>query len=214
MSLISEKKIKGESWKFYLIIPMWLLYFFFIPKIYITSKVRFALYIFFLGNFLFSWLGYLFHETWYEYLPNIPNKILYYIYGLLLFSDPQFYRLVHGSHHAKTHTYEDIEFYPIGEISSKPFKILYRILEFFIGTAFVFALHLFVLPRHSKTREKFSIPSNFISVLLIAGIYSALGVTALNTFQVAPPQLLACYLLSIWTHSSSFINLSWLSTDF
>lgn len=82
------ERIESEKCKFYLIIPLWICYFLLLPKIYLFSKIVFFLYIFLIGNFLFCWLGFLFHETWHEYIPNIKNKTLYYIYGILLLTDP------------------------------------------------------------------------------------------------------------------------------
>ncbi|UUV18354.1 fatty acid desaturase [Fusobacteria bacterium ZRK30] len=210
MNLVSKEKLEKEAWKFYLVIPLWLVYFFFLPKIYSSHKIIFFLYIFFIGNFLFCLLGYLFHETWHEYLSNIDNKKLYYIYGILIFMDPQIYRIVHGSHHSKVHTYDDIEFYPIGEIKHRTFKIFYRIFEFIIGAAFIIGLQSLILPNNPKTKQKFSVFSHLISIFLILCIYSTIAALSIIFFKIEVTQLIICYLLSIWMHSF-FLHQSQLS---
>lgn len=198
-----NKNYNEQVWKFYIAIPLWLLYFFLLPYIYTTSKFIFIILSFTLGNYLFFWLGYLYHETWHEYVKVLPNKKLYYLYGILLFSDPQLYRLVHGSHHANVHTYQDLEFYPLGKIRNKKLRSLYNILEIFFGVAVLTLTQSITLPKNSDFNKKFSKTSHIIALSRIIGLYGAILLTTHIAFSISIINILVCYLISIWIHSFS-----------
>lgn len=201
MKIIDQNKINAEAWKFYIAIPLWILYFISLPYVFDLSKPFFFIYVFTIGNFLFCWLGYLFHETWHEYIPVVPNKTLYYIYGLLLFSDPQIYRITHGSHHAKAHTYEDLEFYPIGELKNPFLKRLYRWGEFLFGVAFLFFFHSLILPTKKDLKLRFSAGKHIKALIHISVLYGLIILSAMTIFKPELTSLVAAYLIGIWIHS-------------
>ena len=104
---ISEDMIKHQSWKYYFVAAAWPVYLLLLPLVF--SKIGFAtiLLMIFPGLFLFTWVGFLMHEAWHKYVPNIPNNFFYYIFSWMLLTDPQIYKMLHGGHHMNVNSWED-----------------------------------------------------------------------------------------------------------
>ncbi|MBC2579208.1 hypothetical protein HGI79_02595 [Clostridium sp. DJ247] len=75
-----------------------------------------------------TWLGFLMHECWHKYVPEINNKVFYRIFSWCLLNDPQVYNLVHGIHHSKVNSWEDIEFHPLGKIKNSLLRRIYNLM--------------------------------------------------------------------------------------
>ena len=129
---ITEKEIKSQAWKFYFIMFAWPAYLVTLPFMFLKFGWWSLIYMIFPGVYVFTWLGYLMHETWHKYVPNINNEKLYYVLSWMLITDQQIYKILHGFHHSLVNTWEDTEFHPAGDIKNRFLKIIYNIAEIFI----------------------------------------------------------------------------------
>jgi hypothetical protein len=67
---ISTKLVNSQAWKFYFIMLVWPLYLVSLPIILSLTGWWSVLYMIFPGVYIFTWLGYLMHETWHKYVPH------------------------------------------------------------------------------------------------------------------------------------------------
>ena len=134
---IDQGLIRRQAWKFYVCLLAWPLYLFLIPYAFHRFGWWSLVLMIFPGAWLFSWVAYLMHESWHKYVPGLPSDLFYYLFGFMLITDPQVYRLVHGSHHAEVHTWEDMEFHPWGKIKPKALRRLYNLMEIVFGSIFL-----------------------------------------------------------------------------
>lgn len=134
-TLVPENLIRRQASKYWLVLFLWPAYLFFLPLVFARLGIFSLLYMIFPGIYLFTWVGFLMHESWHKYVPNIPNGFFYNAFALMLLSDPQLYQMTHGFHHSKVHTYEDAEFHPVGEVRNRAVRIIYNWLEVIIGVA-------------------------------------------------------------------------------
>ncbi len=201
MEGIAEKEIHAQSWKFYFILLAWPLYLLILPWVYSQFSWWAILFMVFPGVFLFTWLGYLMHETWHRYVHGLPNNLLYNLLSWMLLSDPQNYRLIHGYHHSLVNTWKDTEFHPLGRIENIWLRRIYNTLEIIFGIVFVELFIIAKLPGHPSYKDKYKIFSVISTLIMIFIIYFGIGVLAHFIFHLSPGQLLAIYLVNLWIDS-------------
>ncbi len=198
---ISEKLVNSQAWKFYFILLAWPLYLLSLPMVFSRFGAWSSVYMMFPGVYLFTWLGYLMHETWHKYVPVIPNDRLYYVLSWMLFTDPQIYRILHGFHHSMVNTWEDTEFHPLGEIKNRPLKIAYNFFEIILGIAFISVISTLILPHHPKYKAKYRFSSSITTVIIIIIFLGALGCACHFIFGISVHAIVISYVISIWLNS-------------
>jgi fatty acid desaturase len=198
---VSEKLVNSQGWKFYFIAFVWPLYLISLPVIFTKLGWWSVIYMIFPGIYLFTWLGYLMHETWHKYVPGIPNDRLYFVLSWMLLTDPQIYRILHGFHHSQVNTWDDTEFHPFGEIKNRFLKIIYNFFEISIGIAFISVASTIVLPFHPRYRAKYRILSSVAAVLIILLFLGLSGCVSHFVFGAGLGSIVASFLASIWLNS-------------
>jgi fatty acid desaturase len=198
---ISEKEINSQVWKFYFIMFAWPVYLFVLP--YVFSKIGWwsVLFMIFPGVYLFTWLGYLMHETWHKYVPTINNEKLYCVLSWMLLTDPQIYKILHGFHHSQVNTWEDNEFHPLGDIKNRTLKVIYNAAEIFLGIAFISLAASFILPRHPKYRSKYKKTTSITAVVIIALYLGVVGAASHYLLGAGIKAIIISFLVSIWINS-------------
>ena len=91
--LISVEMIKHQSWKYYFITAAWPLYLLVLPLVFSNLGFASVLFMIFPGVFLFTWVGYLMHESWHKYVPNVLNVFFFNVLSWMLLTEP---RMVEG----------------------------------------------------------------------------------------------------------------------
>jgi fatty acid desaturase len=86
------------------------------------------------GVLLFTWVGYLMHESWHKYVPNVPNGLFFSVLSWMLLTDPQLYKMLHGGHHMNVNSWEDRELHSLGKISDLVLMMIYNYVEVILGT--------------------------------------------------------------------------------
>jgi fatty acid desaturase len=200
-SPVSEKLIRQQAWKYYLVLVLWPAYLFFLPLVFARLGGFSLLYMIFPGIYLFTWVGFLMHESWHKYVPNIPNGFFYNAFALLLLSDPQLYQMTHGYHHSKVHTHEDAEFHPVGEIRNRAARIIYNGLEVVIGVAWLVLMASLAVPLDPRFSKRYRIWKLPFSILAWAVIMGGLGFFAHSVFGVSFVQIAIPFAASIWLNS-------------
>jgi fatty acid desaturase len=153
------------------------------------------------GVYLFTWVGYLMHETWHKYVPNIPNGIMYNILSWMLLTDPQIYRVLHGFHHSQVNTWDDNEFHPYGFIKNPVLRRISNFLEIFLGVAFLSISAQIIIPRHPKYKAKYRASSSFLTLLVIAVFLGGLGYASHVVFGVSGAGTACLFAATIWLNS-------------
>ncbi|MGD0806438.1 MAG: hypothetical protein ABSA10_03010, partial [Anaerolineales bacterium] len=159
------------------------------------------LYMIFPGIYLFTWVGFLMHESWHKYIPNIPNGFFYNAFALMLLSDPQLYQMTHGFHHSKVHTYEDAEFHPVGEVRNRAVRIIYNWLEVIIGVTWLVLMASLAVPLDPRFSKRYRIWKLPISILAWVIIMGGIGFLAHRIFGVSLAQIVVPFAASIWLNS-------------
>lgn len=195
---ISDIELRRQAWKYYAVPIFWIVYTLFLPWAWTRFGPWPILLMVIPGAWLYAWLSYLMHESWHRYVPNVNNDRFLKFANLLLGCDPQLYRLVHGYHHSRIHTWDDTEFHPIGRIPSRPHRALYNTLEIVFGLIFIFALLACVVPRHPRYRDRYSRSSSILAFLCITLIYGTIGLASALTFGLAAPQVLIPWAINFW----------------
>jgi fatty acid desaturase len=200
-SPVSAKMVESQSWKFYLVVLLWPLYLFFLPYMYQRFGAWSLAYMVFPGIYIFTWSGYLMHETWHKYVPNIPNDFLYQIYAIILFTDPQIYKILHGYHHALVNTYDDHEFHPLGRISNRFLRAIFNIFEIVFGIAFIAFVGQLTVPLNPKYKDKYRAWKTIITVLLFIVFAGGLGYLSKHVFGLHWHLVAYSFAISIWINS-------------
>jgi len=52
----------------------------------------------------------------------------------MLLTDPQLYKMLHGSHHMNVNSWEDRELHPLGKISDLVLRMIYNYVEVILET--------------------------------------------------------------------------------
>ena len=185
MEYIDQGLIRRQAWKFYVCLLAWPLYLFLIPYAFHRFGWWSLVLMIFPGAWLFSWVAYLMHESWHKYVPSLPSDLFYYLFGFMLITDPQVYRLVHGYHHAEVHTWKDAEFHPWGKIKSKGLRRLYNLMEIVFGSIFLQLVTtlrlLFQPPDDQRFRLWLALLSPLVWLLFLGSIgwasYRVFGLT-------------------------------------
>ncbi len=198
---ISAERIQSQSWKFYFVLFAWPAYLFLLPLAFSRLGVWALIAVVFPGLYLFAWLGFLMHETWHKYVPQLPNGILYNLFSWMLLTDPQLYRLVHGFHHSKVNSFDDTEFHPLGEIRSRGRRIGNNVAEIFLGILFLVALTSHAVPRHPRYKERYRYWRLALSVLIWAGFLGGLGYASHMIFAAGWKAVAASYFVSYFLGS-------------
>lgn len=153
------------------------------------------------GLFLWTWVAVLMHETWHSYLPGINNDLAYALLTWVMVGDPQVYKLVHADHHVAIHTYEDVEFYPLGEIRHPAKRKLFVLLQYTFGVLFTGAV-LFRLTRiDPRYRPRFRLSSRLASHFIGIGIYVVLGSLSHGLLGAPATTVVVSYLVMLWLGS-------------
>jgi hypothetical protein len=200
-SPIPEARIRREAVKFVLVLILWPLYLFFLPLVWARLGALVILYLIFPGIYLFTWIGYLMHESWHKYVPNLPSSFFYNAYALMLLSDPQLYRMTHGYHHSKVHTYEDAEFHPIGEVRNRFLRILYNWAEVFTGVAWLVLMAAIAVPFDPRFKDRYRVWKLFASLAFWVVYLGGIGYLSHLAFGVTIAQIGLSFLVSIWLNS-------------
>ena len=150
--LIATQAVRRQRWRFYAAVVAWPLYLLLIPWAFARLGALGLPLALFPGAYLYAWIGFLMHESRHKLVPGLPNELLFTVYSWMLVTDPQFYRLVHGLHHSEVNAWEDVEFHPLGEIRSRPLRVLYNAAEIVLGAVFVQTVTSLVIAR----RDDFS----------------------------------------------------------
>ncbi len=199
--MITKTQIIHQTWKFYFAPIAWVAFLIVLPAIYRAHWALAVIAAVFPGAFLFTWLGFLMHETWHKYVPTIPNKTMYNVYALLLVSDPQVYKMVHGHHHTHIHTWSDMEFHPYGEIKTRLLRIVNNLLEIFIGIAYLVAVSLVTVPRNAHFRDRYRIWKAAVSFFVWVVYLFCAGLASSLLFEVRPGDIVMAYVLAFWVGS-------------
>lgn len=200
-SLIPESRIRNQAVYYYLVLILWPVYLFLLPAVFVYSGLLVLLYLIFPGLYLFTWLGYLMHESWHKYVPTVNNRFFFKAFAFMILSDPQLYFMIHGSHHGQIHTYQDAEFHPIGEIKPKWSRIIYNFLEVGLGVAFLVCVTSLTIRRDKRFSKKYKSWKLFISMGGWVSYLGILGYLSHRVFGVALSQTLLAYALTYWLGS-------------
>jgi fatty acid desaturase len=198
---ITEERVRAQAWKYYFVLLAWPAYLFVLPAVYARAGWWSAAYMVFPGVYLFTWTGYLMHETWHKYVPNVPNGLFYNLYSWMLVTDPQVYRALHGYHHSAVHTWDDTEFHPLGEIKDGPLLAVYNFCEIFLGIIFISVLGQLVMPGHPVHGKNFSARRAALSGCAIALFLGGVLYLSHLAFGVSASQALVPLAASLWLNS-------------
>jgi fatty acid desaturase len=201
LELIAEARIRKLSVYYYLVMILWPAYLLFLPPVFVHLGGWVILYMIFPGLYIFTWTGYLMHESWHKFVPNVNNSFFYHLFALMILSDPQVYHIIHGSHHAQVNSYADAEFHPLGEIKPRGLRILCHWLEAVFGVAFLVGVASLTVPRDPRFAKKYRAWKLPVAALSWAVFLGGLGFLSHLIFGVAASKVLLSYALSFWLGS-------------
>ena len=195
---ISADMIKHQSWKYYFAAVAWPMYLLVLP--FVFSKLGFftIFLMIFPGVFIFTWVGYLMHESWHKYVPNIPNAFFFNILSFMLLTDPQIYKMLHGGHHMNVNSWEDRELHPVGKISNPIFRKIYNYVEVILGTVFLVAVSSVAIPFNPKYKDKYRFSSLIISIFVWGIFLGGIGFLSHLIFNLSDGTIIIPYLISLW----------------
>jgi fatty acid desaturase len=200
-SPVPEARVRREAVKFWLVLILWPLYLFFLPPAWTKLGAAVLVYMIFPGVYLFTWIGFLMHESWHKYVPGLPSDFLYTAYALMLLSDPQLYRMTHGYHHSKVHTYEDAEFHPVGEIRNRVLRILYNGGEVLTGVAWLVVMAAIAVPFDPRFKARYRAWKPAAALAFWIAYYGGIGFLSHRAFGVPALQVALSFAVSIWLNS-------------
>jgi hypothetical protein len=200
-SPVSENLIRRQALKYYLVLFSWPLYLFFLPAVFARWGALSLIYMIFPGVYLFTWVGYLMHESWHQYVPNIRNGFFYNAFALMLLSDPQLYRMSHGMHHSQVHTYQDAEFHPVGRVADRALRVLYNWMEILLGVAWLVVISSVSVPFDKRFSARYRAWKPLASLAFWAVFLGGIGYLSHIAFGVTALQVALSFLVSIWLNS-------------
>ena len=200
-NLISEARVRKQSFYYYLVLVLWPVYLFILPAVLVYGGWWVLFYLIFPGLYLFTWLGYLMHESWHKFVPTVNNRFFYHTFAFMILSDPQLYFIVHGWHHSQVHTYQDAEFHPLGEIKYRNLQLIYNWLEVIFGVAFIVGMASLIIPRDQRFARKFRYWKLPISIGVWAIFLGVTGFLSHLAFNVNTSQVLLSFALTYWLGS-------------
>lgn len=186
---------------YYVVLILWPLYLFLLPPLFKYDGWWVLLYLIFPGVYLFTWLGYLMHESWHKYVPGVNNRFFYNAFALMILSDPQIYFMVHSTHHVHVNSSQDAEFHPLGEIQSRGVRVIYNWLEVLFGVAFLVVLGSITIRRNVRFAKKYRFWKFLISVGVWVVYIGVLGYLSHLVFGVTLSQTFTVYALTYWVGS-------------
>jgi fatty acid desaturase len=204
---ITDRKIKQQAWKFFFVLFVWPIFLFLLPLAFAKLGLWALVAMIFPGLYLYTWLGYLMHEAWHKYVPNIPNAFFYNVFSWMLITDPQVYHVLHWYHHSQVNSWSDSEFHPIGEIRNVWLRRIYNFFELFLGIVFLYIMAVARIPFNPQFKNKFNPLSAVVSVLLWGIIYVGIGFASAFVFNI-PAHLVAIVLCANVLLDSIFLHLS------
>jgi fatty acid desaturase len=211
MKGINEGRIKSQAWKFYFVLFSWPVFLFLLPWAFSAIGGWAVLFVIFPGFFLYTWLGYLMHETWHKYVPNIPNRLFYYLYSWMLVTDPQVYQVLHKYHHSHVNSWDDSEFHPTGRIGNTWLRRVFNVSEILFGIVFLYLVAVARIPFNPQFKGKFKPWSAIASLFAWVIFYGGIGFLSGFTFHipvetVAFVLLLNLFLDSFFLHQSQLVE--------
>lgn len=72
--LIPEERIRRLSVYCYLVLILWPVYLFLLPAVFVYGRWWVLLFMIFPGLYLFTWLGYLMHESWHNTITVVHSR--------------------------------------------------------------------------------------------------------------------------------------------
>ncbi len=201
MNYISEEDIKKQSWKFYFVAVAWPAYLLFLPCIFKFSVMGALALMIFPGVYLFTWTGFLMHETWHKYVPNVPNEFFYNLFSWILLTDPQIYKALHGFHHSGVNSWDDGEFHPLGKIASPILRRIYNISEIIFGIAFLTIISSLMVPFNPKYKPKYRFSRLILSLVFITVFLVSISAVNHFIFNVPAHTIAVAFIINFWLDS-------------
>ncbi len=195
---VPEAILKRQAWKYYAVMLAWPVYLFFLPWVWSRGIALGLAAMVFPGVYLFTEMGFLVHESWHRYVPNVPNNFFYRIFSWMLCSDPQVYRLLHGFHHSQVNSWDDPEFHPFGRIKSGVLAVLLNISEIVFGIAALAAAQTWEMMSNPRFRAKYRVSSLFTSAFMAIGYLFFIGWAAQTVFSISVGGIVVPYVLAFW----------------
>jgi len=195
---IPEVILKRQAWKYYIVMLAWPIYLFFLPWAWSRSIALGFILMVFPGTYLFTEMGFLMHECWHRYVPNVPNNFFYQIFSWLLLTDPQIYRLLHGFHHSQVNSWADPEFHPFGQIKSRGLHILLNISEIVFGIAALVIAQTLAMMSNSRFREKYRVSSLLTAIVIWIAYLYFIGWAVQKVFSIPVSGIVVSYVLTFW----------------
>ncbi len=200
-NLIPEKRIRKLSVYYYLVLILWPVYLFLLPAVFVYGRWWVLLFMIFPGLYLFTWVGYLMHESWHRYVPTVNNQFFYKVFALMILTDPQLYSMIHSTHHVQIHTYQDAEFHPLGDIKSRVWRTIYNCLEVVLGVAFLEVVASITVPRDVRFSRIYRFWKLFVSIGAWVTFLGGLGYLSHYVFGVALSETFKAYVFTYWLGS-------------
>jgi hypothetical protein len=197
----TPRSLLKQTFCYYLVLLLWPAYLFVLPAVFWHAGGWAILFVIFPGLYLFTWAGYLMHESWHKYVPHVSHRFFFHVFGLLLLMDPQIYQISHGYHHSQVHTYADLEFHPLGEIKSRGARIFHNGLEFLIGVGFLVAMAAWSIPRDPRVAKKYRFWQLPVATLAWVALFGGLGCLSHAFFHVTYWQAGVSYVVMLWVGS-------------
>ena len=199
---VDASKLNGQAFKLYLVFMLWPIYLFLLPGVWSVSHWLAIAVMVFPGAYLYCWLGVLMHECSHRYFPKVNNDACYDILSVMLFMDPQVFRLTHATHHTKVNTYEDLQIHPLGRISNRALRSFVNFLEIAFGDMFFMVASTIGVIRHPRLRRSYSIRKAIFWHLtwilsLTAVLFASSWTFGLTFAQVFLPTLIGMWLCAL-----------------
>jgi len=198
-ALMEENTLRRQAWKYWLVMAAWPVFLILLPLVYGKNPLAAVIFILFPGAWLFTWLGLLMHESWHGYVPGLPNRVVFHVFGWMLLIDPQVFHLAHISHHKHANSYRDIEFYPFGRIHNRNIRRFYHLLQIFLGSIFTQPMMGLGVMRHPQFSRKYSSLKGLASVFIWVFFIVSTGSVALAISGIKPAELVMLYVLAYWS---------------
>jgi len=197
--LIEENTLRRQAWKYWFVMVTWPVFLVLLPLVYEKNQLAAMIFIVFPGTWLFTWLALLMHESWHKYVPGLPNRGIFHVFGWMLLIDPQIYHLAHISHHKDVNSYRDIEFYPFGQIHNRNIRRLYHLLQIFLGGIFTQPMMSLGVLRHPQFSRECSSLKGLASMSIQVIFIVSTGSVALAISSINLAELVMLYVLVYWS---------------
>ncbi|MGA2089916.1 MAG: fatty acid desaturase [Endomicrobiales bacterium] len=201
MNFVSTEDITKQKWKFYFVAAVWPLFLLITPWVFSKSMPVALIMMIFPGAYIFTWVGFLMHETWHKYVPELPNNLFYHLFSWMLLTDPQIYSMQHGSHHAQVNTWDDHEFHPLGKISHPFLRRTSNLIEIMTGIAFLVIVSSLTLPFRRQFSQKYRVTSLIVSLLFIASFLGSIALVAHVALHVSWHMIAIALVINFWIDS-------------